>query len=252
MRAVIPELGPAAWAVTIVMAVLGGFATGTGGFGFALVTTPVLLWVMPPSLIVVMNLAVSVVLRVPLLWSDRRHVIGSQAALIGAGGLIGLPVGVTLLTRMDARLLTICAHAAIIGLSAAYLVGADRLPRLPDRGGLGRVLVGVCSGALNTSISVSGPPLVLWLLNQHVSGRSFRATVSVVGLGLNFVGVILLIRTGNAELSWLLVPALALPAAAFGTAVGQAVLHRVPNRIFIRGAALFVTVTSITGLLLAL
>lgn len=247
----IPQIGPVAWTVTVLAAVAGGFATGTGGFGFALVTTPVLLLVLPPPLIVLTNLAVSVVLRVPLLWSDRRHIVGRQAALIGVGGLIGLPLGVLLLTRLDARALTIGAHVVIIVLSVVYLVGAKRVPRLPDPGGLGRVLVGIGSGALNTSVSVSGPPLVLWLLNQELSGRAFRATVSAVGLGLNLVGVVLLIRAGTAQVSWLLVAAAALPAAALGTALGHAMLGRLSQAVFARAAALFVVVTSITGLVLA-
>lgn len=245
-------MGLTAWTVTVLVAGLGGFATGSGGFGFALVTTPVLWWVLPPPLIVLTNLALSVALRLPLLWTDRRYVVGRQAVLIGVGGVIGLPIGIALLTRTDARLLTIGAHAAIIGLSVVYLIGADRLPRVPDRGGLGRMLVGVCSGALNTSVSVSGPPLVLWLLNQKVTGRAFRATVSVIGLGLNLVGVLVLIRSGSAEPSWLILAVAALPAAAVGTLAGHLVLRRLPQRIFVRSAAAFVVVTSLTGLLFAL
>lgn len=247
-----PDLGPAQWAITIAVCMAGGVATGGGGFGFALVTTPVLLWVLPPPLIVLTNLAMSVALRVPLTWSERRHVVGRQAALLGVGGLIGLPIGVVLLTRLDGRVLTTAAHAVIILLSTTYLVGAERLPRLPDPGGLGRVLVGIGSGALNTSVSVSGPPLVLWLLNQQLSGRPFRATMSVLGLGLNLIGVVLLIRTGAAELSWLVVTAAALPAAALGTVLGHVVLGRLSQAVFVRAAALFVVVTSATGLLVAL
>lgn len=247
-----PALTPAQWAITIAVCLAGGVATGGGGFGFALVTTPVLLWVLPPPLIVLTNLALSVALRVPLIWSDRGYVVGRQAALLGAGGLIGLPLGVVLLTRLDGRILTTAAHAVIILLSATYLVSAERLPRLPDRGGLGRLLVGIGSGALNTSISVSGPPLVLWLLNQQLSGRDFRATMSVLGLGMNLIGVVLLIRAGTAELSWLVVAAAALPAAALGALLGHVALGGLSQALFVRAAAVFVVVTSATGLLVAL
>lgn len=246
------ELGPAAWAVTVLAAMAGGFATGSGGFGFALVTTPILLWVLPPPLIVLTNLAVTPALRVPLLWADRRHVLRGQAALIGVGGVLGLPLGLALLTRMDAQVLTFSAHLVIIGLSVTYLVGTERLPQLPDPGGLGRVLVGIGSGALNTSISISGPPLVLWLLNQQLSGRPFRATLSVVSLLLNLAGAVLLIRAGTADLAWLVVAAASLPAAALGAAAGHVVLERLPQAVFVRAAALFVIATSATGLVLAL
>lgn len=246
------DLGTAHWTVVLLVTALGGFVTGTSGFGFALVTTPFLLWVLPPPLIVVTNLAMSVALRLPLVWADRRYVAGRQALLIAVGGLIGLPLGVALLTGLTERSLTIGAQATIVVLSLGYLVGADRLPRLPDPSGLGRVLVGISSGVLNTSVSLSGPPMVLWLLNQQLSGRPFRATVSVVGLVLNVVGVVLLIRSGSAAIDWLVVAASALPGAALGLFVGNSLLHRLPHRAFVRGVALFVVLSSLTGLLLAL
>ena len=247
-----PDLDATQWVITVAVCLVGGMATGGGGFGFALVTTPVLLWVLPPPLIVVTNLSMSVALRVPLILSDRHHVAGRQAALLGAGGLLGLPLGAVLLTRLDGRILTTAGHAVIILLGAIYLMSAERLPRLPDWRGVGCLLVGIGSGALNTSISVSGPPLVLWLLNQQVSGRAFRATMSVVGMGLNLAGVALLIRAGAVEFSWLVVPAVAFPAAAVGTLLGHAVFGRLPHSTFVRATALFVVITSATGLLAAL
>lgn len=240
------------WAIAVVMTAFGGFVTGTGGFGFALVTTPVLLWVLPPPLIVLTNLAVSVALRVPLVWADRRHVVVGQAALIGVGGLLGLPLGLLALSRLDSRVLTICAELTVITLSVGYLIGADRLPRVADPTGIGRMLVGLSSGALNTSTSLSGPPMVLWLLSQRIGGRSFRATVSAVGLALNLVGVVLLIRSGTADVSWLLLAAVSLPAAAAGTWVGHLVLERLAPRAFARGVALFVIVSGIAGVVLVL
>lgn len=247
-----PDLSPAQWVIAIAACLAGGVATGGGGFGFALVTTPVLLWVLPPPLIVLTNLAMSVVLRVPLIWSDRRHVVGRQAVLLGVGGLIGLPLGVVLLSRVDGNALTTVTHALIILLSATYLVSADRMPRLADRAGLARLLVGIGSGALNTSISVSGPPLVLWLLNQRLSGRAFRATMSVLGLGMNLLGVVLLIRSGTAEPAWLALSAAALPAAALGALLGHVVLKRLSQAVFVRASAVLVVVTSAVGLLVSL
>lgn len=247
----IVHLSAVQWALTLLVISVGGFVTGTGGFGFALVTTPFLLWVLPPPMIVVTNLSLSVAMRVPLVWSERHHVIRREALLLGIGGLIGLPLGVLLLTTLHRQALTIGAEALIIVLSGAYVVGADRLPRLRDRSGLGRVLIGVSSGTLNTSISLSGPPMVLWLLNQQLSGRAFRATVSATGLVLNIVGVTLLIRSGGAQLSWLLIAAVGLPAAALGLWGGTAVLDRMPHRAFVRGVAIFVILSSLTGLVLA-
>ena len=47
---------------------------------------------------------------------------------------------------------------------------------------------GFASGALTTSISVSGPPLVLWLTARGVRPEEFRASLAASFLVLNLAG----------------------------------------------------------------
>jgi uncharacterized membrane protein YfcA len=58
-------------------------------------------------------------------------------------------------------------------------------------------IAGVTSGALTTSISVSGPPLVLWLEGQGVSPGEFRATLAASFLALNVVGGAIVVAAGG-------------------------------------------------------
>lgn len=245
------QMGPLDWTLAATMSFLGGLITGAGGFGFALVTTPVMVLVFQPSVVVVTNLAISVGLRVPLLWADRKHVVFRHAIPIVLAGALGMPLGVLVVRTIDTRELTLVAEILIIVLSAAQLVGADRLPRLVDRFGIGRSLVGVTSGVLNTSVSLSGPPMVLWLLNQRIPSRNFRATVSMVGLILNAGGVMLLMSAGDANVSWLIVPLALYPCAVAGTLAGHVVVSRLDYGTFSRAATVFVIGSAVIGLLIA-
>jgi uncharacterized membrane protein YfcA len=56
---------------------------------------------------------------------------------------------------------------------------------------------GFFSGALTTSISISGPPLVLWLEAQRLTPAEFRATLAAAFLTLNLVGVAILLATNS-------------------------------------------------------
>lgn len=238
------DLSTAQWSVIAVVSVLGGFVTGAGGFGFGLVTTPILLWFLPAPMVVVMNLATSVALRIPLLWVDRLHVSLRHAAPMALGGVVGMPLGLLVLAHFTAGQIRIWAGTVVIAMSIAQLVGSDRLPPLRPLRGVTALSVGTASGALNTSISLSGPPMVLWLLNQRVNGRPFRGTISAASLFLNGGGVILLVHAGFAELSWLSILVVACPAAAAGTYLGHAVLSRISAQAFSRLAAAAVVVVS--------
>ena len=241
-----------AWTLTVIVSVLGGFVTGVGGFGFGLVTTPVLLWVLPAPLVVVINLTTSVALRIPLLWADRAFVNVRQALLIAVGGAVGMPAGVFVLLTFSDREIRLTAGLLIIVLSAAQLTGTDRLAPLPSFRGLTAFSVGATAGVLNTSISLSGPPMVLWLLNQRVHGRHFRATISAASLVLNATGVLILMKSGVAESSWLLVPLLTYPAAGLGTVLGHLALGRISAAFFVRYAALTVIGTSLLTVIFSL
>lgn len=241
-----------AWALTVIVSVLGGFATGVGGFGFGLVTTPVLLWVLPAPMVVVINLTTSVALRIPLLWADRTYVIGRQAFFIAVGGAVGMPIGIFVLLHFSDREIRLTAGLLIILLSTAQLLGAERLAPLPPLRGLAAFSVGATAGALNTSISLSGPPMVLWLLNQRIHGRHFRATISAASLVLNAAGVLILIRSGVAEVSWLMIPLVTYPAAGLGALLGHLALGRISATVFVRAAAMTVIGTSLLTVIFSL
>ena len=75
---------------------------------------------------------------------------------------------------------------------------------------------GLASGALTTSISVSGPPLVLWLESRGVAPAELRATLAALFLALNLAGCALLVPLAGPDRiapAGVLVPLLALVVA---------------------------------------
>lgn len=225
------------WVVVAAVFLVGGFVTGAGGFGFGLVTTPILLWILTAPMVVVTNLATSVALRVPMLWVDRPFINLRQAAPLIVGGALGMPLGLVVLSRFSNEEVRLSAGVLIIVMSACQLIGSERLPPVNPLGGLTGMSVGVASGALNTSISLSGPPMVLWLLNQRMHGKAFRGTMSSASLLMNATGIWLLIHAHLAKASWLWLPVAAYPAAAVGAWLGNNALRHMSPRIFSRVAA---------------
>src|SRR5829696_1800098 len=79
-----------------------------------------------------------------------------------AAAVPGLALGVLALTELSKETLQVAVGVAVILVAAWQLRHRRRQTRpRPVRGAA--LAAGLSSGALTTSISVSGPPIVLWL-----------------------------------------------------------------------------------------
>jgi len=76
--------------------------------------------------------------------------------------------------------------------------------------------VGLASGALTTSTSLSGPPIALWLQAHRIPPEEFRASLAASFLGLTVAGGAVLAAAGMLSLD----PAVVLPLLGL-TVIGQ-------------------------------
>jgi hypothetical protein len=95
-------------------------------------------------------------------------------------------------------------------------------------------VTGVISGVLNTSTSMSGPPVVLYLQGREVSPDRFRATLTAYFLASSVVAVGLLAMAGKFTRDVGLEAAVGVPAVGVGIAAGLLVYRRVDAVLFRR------------------
>ena len=217
-------------------AVLAGAAVQSAtGFGFALVASPALFAVLDPFEAVSALLALGLALNVLVLLDRGPGPVGWRAlAPLLLGALPGLALGVLALEALSKAALQLIVGIAVVaavGIQARLGEKAEQRPR--DPGPLAAGAAGLASGTLTTSISVSGPPIVLWLDARGVGPAEFRATLAAAFLGLNFAGWVALLAGGGvgelAEPS-LLLPLLGLVLA--GHLIGAVAFRRLDERSF--------------------
>jgi uncharacterized membrane protein YfcA len=185
-------------ALAAVAALAGASIQAATGFGFALVLSPALFAVLDPTEAVATLLALGLVLNVFVLIEDGGHANWRRIAPMLLAALPGLVAGLLLLQALSKEALQIGVGLAVIGAAALQLSArraAEVRPQrteLPGAAGLG---VGFLSGALTTSISVSGPPIVLWLEAHGIGPSEFRASLAASFLALNLIGWALLIAS---------------------------------------------------------
>ena len=96
----------------------------------------------------------------------------------------------------------------------------------------GAGVAGVLSGALTTSISVSGPPIVLWLEALELRPAELRASLAASFLFMNVAGGIVVVAAGGTGAVRLDVLAPLLVLVLVGHALGLLVFRRIAGPAF--------------------
>jgi uncharacterized membrane protein YfcA len=180
-------------------AVLAGAAVQSAtGFGFALVAGPALFAVLEPYEAVSALLALGVALNVLVLLdggAGPRRWRALAPLLVAA--VPGLVVGVLALEAFSKAALQLFVGVAVVVAAFVQLRVGDGEAR-QEPGTLAAAGTGFVSGTLTTSISISGPPIVLWLDARGAPPAEFRTTLAAAFLALNFAGWVALLVGGGA------------------------------------------------------
>ena len=213
------------------LTVAAGAAVMTGaalqssiGFGFALVSAPLLFAATSPpeavGLLIVLALEVSLL---TLLTERRRpEPVWADVVPVVAFALPGALAGVAVLRALDELALQLLVTAGVLVALAVNLRAEHREPPPPgaahDPPRWARPAAGLVSGALNTSTSTGGPPLVLLLMARGLRPAVVRDTLTASFVGMAPVSAVALAVTSTSDA----VPDAAAVAALVPlTAIGQ-------------------------------
>jgi uncharacterized membrane protein YfcA len=239
-------------ALAALAALAGAAVQSATGFGFALVLSPALFAVMDPVEAVTALLALGLALNLLVLFEGGRpeHVDWRALAPMLLAAVPGLAIGAVALTQLSKEVLQVAVGVAVIAAAGWQLRERARGHRpLPPAAAWG---AGFASGALTTSISVSGPPLVLWLEARGVRPEEFRASLAASFLALNLVGGLVLLAAEGAGAfdAGAVVVLLALVVA--GYALGALAFRRLDRERFFTLVLALVAATGVASVLAGL
>jgi uncharacterized membrane protein YfcA len=206
------------------------------GFGFSLAAAPLLFAAIDPEPAVVLLLVLGLEVNVLTLVSERRRPrpLARTTPLLLAWALPGAVAGVVVLRALPAEALQVAVTLGVAGTLVARRVTTAHVPAWA---------AGLASGALTTSTSTSGPPLLLHLMGRGVAPAQVRDTLTVCFVGLAGLGALALFGTGDP----------AVPDGTLTLGLVPAVLagHLVGRRAFARLAQGGRYELVLTGVLLA-
>jgi len=215
-------------------AVLAGAALQSSiGFGFALVAAPLLFAATSPAEAVGLMIVLGLEVGLLTLLTERRRPAPVWRDVIGvvAWSLPGALAGVAVLRALDELALQLLVTAGVLSALVVNLRAAHREPPPPgsthEPPPWARPAAGLLSGALNTSTSTGGPPLVLLLMSRGLHPAVVRDTLtaSFVGLAPVSATALLLTSTGDAVPAATALAAL-IPVTALGHVAGRPLFAR--------------------------
>jgi uncharacterized protein len=214
------------------------------GFGFALFAVPLMAFVVPTKsavVIVFLNGAVASTWLLVRLWRQVEWVTTQR---LGAGTVIGAPVGVVILSIVSATALRLFL-GVVTCVAAIWIIVSSRLttpgtsPTRPIR----TFVMGVVSGVLSTSLATNGPPLVYELRRAGFQDDRFRATISAAFMVSNVIGLPLLALAGLITASDLSLAASSLVPCVVGIALGAWLSTRMDTSHFVWAVDLLLLAT---------
>jgi uncharacterized membrane protein YfcA len=189
----------------------GAFVSGLSGFAFSAVAGAILLRVFQPLEAVPLMMACSIGVQATNLWALRRNIRWEGSLLLIVGGLIGVPIAVSLLQSTDTHLLR-RGFGIIVSLYAAYML-------------------------LRPTLVTAGEAV----------GRHW---VALIGFGGGLVGGLTAIAllVGHQDLSSKVFVDLAvsLPALFAGSALGVIAFHRVNETVFRKTVLVLLLISGIS------
>ena len=203
-----------AW-VALAIAV-ASFAQSLSGFGFALLSVPLMSLVVSPRDAVIISTIIGATSTSIQAVLDRQYLDWPLAKRLSIASYVGMPFGL-------GAFLFVSETGLRFGLGVVVLVATFLLLRgfrLHDEQHHYDWSLGIVAGVLATSTSTNGPPLVFLMQARHMAPATFRATINTVFALSNFGALALFLSAGKVTSQNLTGVAVALPSLGVALSLG--------------------------------
>jgi uncharacterized protein len=202
---------------------VGAALQSATGFGFSMVAAPLVFATVGPPEAVGVMIVLGLEMNALTLFTERRRPRPLKRAtpILLAWSVPGALAGVAVLRALDAVALQIAVSAGVLAtLAARHVARSEHVPRWAAPA------AGFISGALTTSTTTAGPPLLVYLLGRGIEPERVRDTLTACFMGLGVIGAAALLVTGTDAAPGLGLLAWLVPVVAAGHLAGRPLFAR--------------------------
>lgn len=224
---------------------LAGIVRGFSGFGTAMVYLPIAAQVLPPVWVLVTLLVIDVIGPLPAIPRALRDGHPRDVMRLGAGALIGVPLGVAVLLLLAPEIFRY-AVSILTGVLLALLISGFRY-----HGQVGKPLIygtGAIAGVLGGAVGLPGPPVILLYMTRPLPAAVVRANAM---LFLILTDILLWgVFAANGLLEWtpILLGLVLVPVYLGAVAIGSALFDPARERLYRAVAYTIIAASALSGL----
>ncbi len=232
MFELLPDL--TTWLLVMAGALVAGFTTGFAGFGTGLVASGFWFYALPAHAVPPLVAFASVAAQIVGLWAVRSALDWRAALPMIAGGVLGVPVGVWLLSLAAPGVLRITVGLFLVVYAAVQLAGlVNRLSvkgkhRIYDTG------VGIGGGILGGFAGLSGPLPLIWMQLKGGPSARQRAVYQPFNLTVLLLASITMAAGGQVTEGAATVALVTVPVTLLGAWIGARAYSAADEALFRR------------------
>ena len=196
------------------------------GFGFSIMATPFLLMLFLPQEAIQINIILSFIISISLIWKIRMDIDCILLKRLIVGSIVGVPFGIFIFVSININTFKL-AISILLLLLTLMLICNFKIQSTKSRD----FLAGGLSGLLTTSIGMPGPPLLLYFTGTDTK-REAESNYFSFYLFIYFISLLTqILFTGTNKTIWES-SFYAIPIVFLGLYIGQIIFKWLNQRIF--------------------
>ncbi len=224
---------PFFYLVAVPAVILLGVSKSGFGAGFGSLAVPMLALAIPVPQAAAILMPVLLAMDLQGLHAFRGHFDKKLVGFMLPFGLVGIVIGMLLVGRLDARLVSGIVGVFTLAFLAQRLLWPPRPDSRPPPRWLGAILV-TCSGFTSFIAHAGGPPMNAYAIPLKLRPIVFTATMAVFFFVMNLSKWLPYAHLGLIDRANMLTALVLLPLAPVGVWIGVRIAHRIQPVLFYR------------------
>lgn len=228
--------------IIILIIFAASFTQGFSGFGFALVSIPLLSLVIDIKYAIPLGALCGLVVNIYLAFQLKDHIKYFELKKIIWGSVIGIPIGVFVLSAADQTVLKMLLGIFILVFVLITITGIIKPKEFSSNWGY---LAGLLSGLFGGAFNTNGPPVLIYFYLKGWDKLKFKGQITGFFIITSLVIVASHLAAGLTTPRIFIDFLYLLPAVLLGIFLGTKLFERISSALFNKVVMFFLLVVAI-------
>lgn len=171
------KVDPIVYSLVFVIVLAAGVIHGSAGFGFSVIATPLLSFLLPVRMTIAITVFFIIAYSLQIVYRFRKFIPWRAIVVPLTASIIARIVGVILLMNLNIKVLRIAWGVTLLLLAIYFAAFRGRISIKPSVAG--GIVAGGLSGLFGGMFNTAGPALVVYFFNTFKEKRQYSAALQI-------------------------------------------------------------------------